>query len=59
VVTNVDVVKLVGGLSSRDTKRGALFDGFLAEHGLTGMACPLRDRVESWPREIPIVPKPR
>ncbi len=55
VVTNTEVVHLIGALTSPDVKRGVLFDAFLAENQLAGMVCPLRDRVESWPRETPII----
>jgi hypothetical protein len=34
-----------------------MFDAFVAEHDVTSLpGCPFRDRLASWPSELPILP---
>lgn len=57
-IKNDEVVRLIGALTSPDAKRPELFDGFLAENHVVQPTCPFRDRLPSWPRELPVAPPP-
>jgi hypothetical protein len=51
-ITNPDVRRVMVALTSPDVQRTAMFDAFLAEHGIAGLVCPFRDRLASWPRDL-------
>jgi hypothetical protein len=55
-ISNNAVTKLVNALTDPDVRRAEMFDAFVAENHVEHLACPLRDRLPSWPNELPIIP---
>ena len=56
-ITNDEVMKLVTALSDPARDRTGMFDAFVAENRVARPpACPFRDRLASWPTELPILP---
>lgn len=57
-ITNDEVMKLVSALASPVRDRTGMFDAFVAENHVGGLAaCPLRERLASWPPELPVIPQ--
>src|SRR5215470_2046413 len=56
-ITNKEVTKLVIALTGPMSDRTIMFDAFVAENHIANFStCPFRDRLASWPSELPVIP---